>query len=75
MSKYRYVYKCEKCGKICRHTFSFRYYDNSCPLRWLSTYDVCPRCGAEDSMKEIVAKPKLFGVLGWEEQRKENGNA
>lgn len=61
MSYYRYVLRCPYCKKI---------YANDCPLisYAISPYHIslCPKCGEESgSFEKIVAKPKLFGLLGW----------
>lgn len=67
MSCYRYVLRCPCCKKI----YADKYYQ---ALHRLSKYttSLCPKCGEESgSFEEVVAKPRLFGLLGWEVKEEE----
>lgn len=55
MREYRIVYQCRKCKKVYR-----RY--AKCNIR---AVELCPKCGSVDRIEAIIAKPKLFGLLGW----------
>lgn len=64
MSHYRYVHQCDKCKKV----YS-RY--NYITLNDLFLYGVCPKCGAEGKILRVIARPKLFGLRGWEIKEEE----
>lgn len=60
MSHFREVLQCRGCGKIYRSGYfpelhASHLYD-----------DVCGKCGAKNKLEYVVAKPKLFGLKGWE---------
>lgn len=60
MSHFREVLQCRGCGKIYRSGYfpglhASHLYD-----------DVCGKCGAKNELKYVIAKPKLFGLNGWE---------
>lgn len=66
MSRYRYVLRCPYCKKV---------YDEYRKVIYdLSAYNtsLCPKCGeVSGSFEKVVAKPKLFGLLGWEVKEEE----
>lgn len=66
MSHYREVVQCKKCGKIYR-TFYFpslhSYYGRGF---------TCGKCGWHNYFTIVSAKPKLFGLKGWEPKKASN---
>ena len=58
MSKYQLAYQCDKCKKV------YSRYRFICILD-LYVYGICPKCGHKGRICDVVAKPKLFGLLGW----------
>jgi len=67
MSHYRYVLRCPYCKKV----YASEYLQ---ALYHLSKYNtsLCPKCGeVSGSFEEVVAKPRLFGLLGWEVKEEE----
>lgn len=60
MSHFREILQCAECGKIYR-SFFFP------TLHSINKYAaVCGRCGAKNKLNYVAAKPKLFGLKGWE---------
>ena len=62
MSRYRYALRCPYCKKI----YANEYYN---ALYRLSEYNtsLCPKCGeVSGSFDRVVARPRMFGLLGWE---------
>ena len=59
MAKYRTVNICVVCKKIYRSNF----WPDVCGS---IHRPVCPHCGTENSIRAIIAKPKLFGIKGWQ---------
>lgn len=67
MSCYRYALRCPRCKKV----YANEYYN---ALHHLSEhwYSLCPKCGEKsDSFDRVAARPRLFGLLGWEVKEKE----
>ena len=64
MSKYRAVHKCDKCGKIYRSDYWPMFYAGTIGSM------VCGKCGTRNKFVRVIAKPKLFGLLGWKEAKK-----
>ena len=62
MSKYRTVHKCATCGKIYRFEYWPNLYSGDIG------HKVCGRCGTRDAFYKVIAKPRLFGLLGWKEK-------
>lgn len=58
MSKYQIAHQCDKCKKVYSNYRFIRIND-------LYLYGVCPKCGCKGWIRKLVAKPKLFGLLGW----------
>ena len=59
MARYRTVNICLVCKKIYRSDF----WPDVCGS---IHRPVCPHCGTANSMRDITAKPKLFGIRGWQ---------
>lgn len=62
MSRYRYALRCPYCKKVYANEYLQAIYN-------LSKYatSLCPKCGeVSGSFEKVVAKPKLFGLLGWD---------
>lgn len=58
MSKYQRAYQCDKCKTVySRNKFEW--------INDLYFYCICPKCGNEGRISKVVAKPKMFGLLGW----------
>lgn len=62
MCHYRYALRCPYCKKV---------YADDCynAIHNLSRHStsLCPKCGeVSGAFDRVVAKPKLFGLLGWE---------
>lgn len=57
---YRVALQCKRCKKV--------YGEYSCSIYRLSSWgrNVCPNCGEIDELKAVVARPRLFGLLGYE---------
>ena len=73
MSSFRTAYRCKHCGKVFRSldAYSKDWYPALCihPM-------ICRNCGVKDRPEYVSAKPKLFGIKGWElsgEFKEENG--
>ena len=67
MSRYRYVLRCPHCKKVYANEYLKA-------LLALSPFQasLCPKCGeVSGSFEKVVARPKLFGLLGWEVKEKE----
>ena len=64
MSKYQLAHKCDKCKKV---------YSDYKFLRLVDMYidGICPKCGCKGRIYKVVAKPKLFGMLGWKVKEEE----
>ena len=58
MSKYQRAYQCDECKKVYSR-------DKYLWINDLYLYGICPKCGHEGLIHKVVAKPKLFGLLGW----------
>lgn len=59
MCYYREMLQCDNCKKIYRSDYFPTIH--SCKLGSM----VCGKCGCRNRFISIVAKPKLFGLLGW----------
>lgn len=62
---YRVALQCKHCKKV--------YGEYACTVYKLSSWgiSVCPNCGEIDELKTVVARPRLFGLLGYEVKEKE----
>lgn len=60
MSTYRLVNQCKKCKKVYRSYAKCNKH----------AVELCPKCGSVDTIKVIIAKPKLFGLMGWKIKKK-----
>lgn len=60
LGAYALALQCEHCKKV--------YSEHACDVYNLSPYDryICPNCGEVDELKAVVARPRLFGLLGYE---------
>ena len=56
MSGYRPVYQCKECNKV--YTVYYKCFAGGIEL--------CRKCGSIGKIETIIAKPKLFGLRGWE---------
>lgn len=67
MSSFRTAYRCRHCGKVFRSLSAYS-------KDWFPTIYrypmICRNCGAKDKPQDVSAKPKLFGLKGWELSRK-----
>ena len=59
MSKYQLAYQCDMCKKVYSKD-KFIWTNN------LYLYGICPKCGSKGRIHKIIARPKLFGLKGWE---------
>lgn len=60
LSVYRVALQCKHCKRV--------YGEYSCAVYKLSSWgrSVCPNCGEIDELRTVVARPRLFGLLGYE---------
>ncbi len=65
MSHYRYIHQCQACNKVYTN-YSYQIHAD------LYFYGICPKCGTKGKFLRVVAKPKLFGLLGWIVKEKES---
>ena len=56
------IYQCKKCNKIYRSDYWLKINNGG----HIFGPDVCGGCGSVNEMQQIPARPKLFGLLGWE---------
>ena len=59
MSYYRQMSQCDNCKKIYRSDYFPTLHSQNLGSM------VCGKCGCRDRFIRIIAKPKLFGLLGW----------
>lgn len=64
MSRYQRAYQCDECKKVYSR-------DKFIWINDLYLYGICPKCGCEGKICKVVAKPKLFGLLGWDIKEEE----
>lgn len=61
LGAYAIALQCKHCKKV--------YGEYFCIIYKLSPYGkkrICPNCGEIDELRTVVARPRLFGLLGYE---------
>lgn len=65
LGAYRVAWQCKHCKMV--------YGEHSCTVYKLSSYgkSLCPNCGEIDKLRAVVARPRLFGLLGYKVKEEE----
>ncbi len=73
MTGYRNIYRCPECKKVGAKKADLTNDDFNSVLVWLfgNNEVLCKHCGKEVKLERIFAKPRLFGLLGWDIKEKE----
>ena len=67
------MYRCPECKKVGATKTALTNDKLDSVFIWLFGKDevLCRHCGKEVKLERIFAKPKLFGLLGWDIKEKE----
>ncbi len=65
MKGYRNIYRCPKCKKVAKDKEHLTN-DSSLFMLAFNGPVLCKHCGMIIKLERISAKPKLFGLLGWD---------
>ena len=73
MTGYRRMYRCPECKKLGARKADMTNDVPGSPFAWLYSGSavLCKHCGKEVELEKIFAKPRLFGLLGWDIKEKE----